>query len=145
MKGVGIAAPAKILQGLSIHGEFTGILGTAPLCRDQAGGSDSATDHPKSGGRWVLINVVCVIGGVGIGIYRSTVLAPNRYDRLPPHGGRQIHLVGQGLFAGTGITHIDHHIEVHVALPSVGLKIEEVGPEVEFSVPVRCRITSVPK
>ena len=106
---------------MAIDRELEGVLSTAPLGGDKPGGTNPATDYTKSGGRWVLINVVCVNGGVGIGIYRSTVLAPNRYDRLPPHAGRQIHLVGQGFFAHVGVADIDSDVEVDVALPGIGL------------------------
>ena len=143
VKGAGIPAPAEILQGLAVDGKLASVLSAAPLRRDQPGGADSATDYTKSGGRWVLINVVGVIGRVGIYINRATVLAPNRHDRLPPHGGGQIHLIGEGFFARAGITHIDHHIEVDISLPSIGLKIEEVGPEVEFSVATGGRVASI--
>ena len=143
VKGAGIPAPAEILQGLAVDGKLASVLSAAPLRRDQPGGADTTTDDTEPCGGGILIHVVCVIGGVGIDINRSTVLAPNRHDRLPPHGGGQINLIGQGFFARAGVTDIDDHVKIDVALPSIGLKIEEISSEVEFAIPIGGRVASI--
>ena len=143
MKGVGIPAPAKILQGLSVDRKLASVLSAAPLRRDQPGGADSAAHYSIACGGGILIDIVRVVCGAGIHINGAGILPPDSDHGLPSHGGSQIHLVGQGFFACAGITDIDDHVKIDVALPSVGLKIEEVGSEVEFSVATGGRVAPV--
>ena len=90
-----------------------------------------------------MIGTIRVHGRIRVDVHRAGILPVDCDGSLPAHGGGQIHLVRQRFFTCSGVAHVDQDVQINVALPGVRLEIEEVGPEIKFSIPAGRRVTAV--
>ena len=120
------------MQGGSADRKFQRIILAAPSGGDDAARSDTDAGDTEIG--WFLSFRGRVAERVGVEVERAGILAIDGCNRLPFHGGGDVHLIREDRLASADIAGVDHDVSVHLPLLCVRLEVHKIHAEIDLPV-----------